>query len=102
MFNATNSEPTEALLKAISDRLAGRSELSKVNYQVTIDHTGVHMHPLVYVFPNRYKRKEVDKLDIVTYVHMYKLPNLQLDQLVFGTYVYQSNYDRTRRRWIRI
>lgn len=97
------SEPigqqTEFLLKSIASRLSGREDCRKVPYKVTIDHNGVSMIPLVYVFPNRYKRKEADKVDIVSFIHSTKMHSALLDGFVFGTYEYELSADGTRRRW---
>lgn len=93
------SKQTEFLLKSISDRLSGREDCKKVNYIVKIDHNGVSMTPLIYVFKDRYNRKDSDKLDIVSFVHKYKMKGARLDGFVFGTYEYQLLPDGKRRRW---
>lgn len=92
-------EQTEFLLKSISTRLSGREDCKQLEYVVTINENGVHMNPLVQVFPNRYQRKEKDKIDIVSYVHQYKMPNARLDGFVFGKYKYQLSADKTQRKW---
>lgn len=93
---------TEYLLKSISNRLSGRSDCRHVNYIVTIDHNGVRMNPLFYVYKNRYTRKETDKMDVVTFVHKYRMNNALLSDFVFGTYEYQLSADGKRRRWRKI
>ena len=95
-------EQTEFLLKSISSRLSGREDCKDVTYRVTIDHSGVKMEPLIYVFPNRYNRKESDKLDIVSYIHIYKMNNALLSEFVFGTYEYQFSVDRKQRKWRKV
>ena len=97
-----NAKPTEDLLKSISQRLAGREDCKKIVYQISIDKDGIHMYPIVNVFPNRYNRKEVDKIDVITYVHEYRLPELKLDELVFGRYEYQLSSDGKKRRWRKV
>lgn len=99
---STETEATKTLLNHISRRLAGREDCKDVNYTVTIDCHGVHMEPLTFVFPNRYRRHESDKLDIVAFVHNYKMPNAVLSDFAFGVYRYQSSYDGTRRKWVKI
>ena len=94
-----NGKPTEYLLKCIAQRLAGREDCKKVNYQIHIDASGIHMYPTVKVFPNRYRRKETDKMDIVTFVYHYKMQGVKLDELVFGRYEYQLSSDGKKRRW---
>lgn len=93
---------TELLLNCISRRLSGREDCRNINYRVTIDHNGVSMDPLIYVYKNRYERKEIDKLDIVSFVHHYKMRNAQLSNFVFGVYEYQSTEESKRRKWRKI
>lgn len=100
MDEVINGKLTEYLLRSISDRLAGREDCKGITYTVTIDHLGVTMSPLVYVFPNRYKKQQSDKLDIVSWVHEYKMPNAQLSEFVFGTYQYRQDGESKKRRWI--
>lgn len=95
-------EQTEYLLKSISERLSGREDCKRTEYIVTINDNGVNMSPLIQVFPNRYKRKEGDKIDIVSFVHQYKMSNARLDGFVFGTYKYQLTPDRKQRKWRKI
>ena len=100
------SEPigqqTEFLLKSIATRLAGREDCKKVKYIVIIDHNGVRMDPLIYVYPNRYKRKDSDKIDIVSFVHQYKMHGALLTDFVFGVYEYELAYEGKRRKWRKI
>lgn len=101
MTEQDKSIVTQELLKAISQRLSGRSDCKGVNYVVKIDYRGVSMTPHIFVFPNRYQRREVDKLDVVSYIHSKKFSNIRLDDLVEGTYIYTSTFDNTRRKWIK-
>lgn len=96
------SHQTEFLLKAISTRLSGREDCKNVNYRVKINHNGVTMEPLVYVYKNRYSRKETDRLDIISFVHQYRMKGALLSGFVFGTYEYQSTVDGKKRRWRKI
>lgn len=93
---------TEFLLKSIASRLSSREDCRDKVYQVIIDHNGVRMNPLIYVFPNRYKRKEADKLDIVSFIHQYKMGGSLLSNFVFGVYEYQPAYSSKRRKWRKI
>lgn len=95
-------QQTEFLLKSIADRLAAREDCRKVCYRVTINHDGVVMTPHIEVFPNRYHRREADKIDVVSYVHTYKMPNALLSDFVFGTYEYQLSVDGRRRKWRKV
>lgn len=101
-LNEPTAQQTEFLLKSIASRLSGRDDCKGVSYQVKIDTNGVAMYPLIYVYKNRYNRKETDKLDIVSFVHHYKMPNVLLSDFVFGTYEYQLSVDGKRRRWRKI
>lgn len=106
MFLENVDEPmgkqTEFLLKSISSRLSGREDCRGVKYKVTIDHNGVTMDPLIYVYKNRYSRKEVDKLDIVSFVHQYRMRGALLSNFVFGTYEYELSSEGKKRRWRKI
>lgn len=93
---------TAEFLNCISSRLAGRDDCKKTTYTVTINHNGVTMSPMVSVYPDRYHRKEGDKMNVVQFVHHYKMTSATLDQFVFGTYQYQLSVDGKRRRWTRI
>ncbi len=95
----TNGKITEQFLKAISQRLSGREDCKKVNYKVTIDSKGIHMDPIVNVYPNRYLRKEVNKMDIISYIQEYKMPSVGLEEFVTGRYEYQLSADTKNRRW---
>lgn len=95
-------QQTEFLLKSIADRLSGRDDCRKTCYKVVINHNGVTMFPHVEVFPNRYHRREADKIDVVSFVHQYKMPNARLSEFVFGTYEYQLSVDGKRRKWRKV
>lgn len=97
-----NAKPTEYLLKCIAQRLAGREDCKKISYCVDINASGIHMNPIVKVFPNRYRRKETDKMDIISFVHQYKMQGVGLDEFVFGSYEYQLSADGKKRRWRKI
>lgn len=100
--NGPSSKQTEFLLKTISTRLSGREDCKKINYKITIDHNGISMFPIVEVFPNRYMKKETDKLDVISWVHLYKMPSALLSDFVFGTYEYQLSAEGKQRRWRKI
>lgn len=102
IFEGPKGAQTEFLLKAISSRLSGREDCRGKVYTVNIDHTGVTMTPFVYVYRNRYSRKDSDKMDVVSFVHQYRMPNALLSEFVFGTYEYQASMDGKRRRWRKV
>lgn len=93
---------TEFLLKSISTRLSGREDCKDITYTVKINHNGVTMEPLIYVYKNRYARKETDRLDIVSFVHQYKMKGALLSGFVFGTYTYSALPDGKRRKWSKV
>ena len=101
-FDEPKGQQTEFLLKTIASRLSGREDCKKVCYRVTIDHKGVTMVPNIKVFPNRYHRKESDLIDVVSFVHHYKMSNALLSDFVFGVYEYQLSVDGRKRRWRKI
>ena len=97
-----NGAQTEFLLKCIATRLSGREDCRKIKYRVIIDHNGVTMTPSVSVWPNRYVRKESDKIDIISWVHTFKMRNALLTNFVFGTYEYQLSAEGKQRRWRKV
>lgn len=101
-FDEPKGQQTELLLKSIAARLSGREDCRKTCYRVTIDHNGVTMIPHIEVFPNRYHRQDKDKIDIVAYIHHYKMPNALLSDFVFGTYEYQLSIDGKKRKWRKV
>ena len=103
LASENKSKCTQRLLKAVSDRLSGRDDCKGLTYLVDISiKNGVVMNPLIYVYPNKHRRAEADKIDIISFVHRYKLQDLSLDQLEFGTYEYRPIGQTQKRRWIRV
>lgn len=96
------SKQTEFLLNSIANRLSGREDCRKVKYTVRINHNGVSMDPLIYVYKNRYHRSETDKMDIVSFVHQHKMNGALLSDFVFGTYEYQLSVGGKKRRWRKV
>ena len=96
------AKQTEFLLNAVAKRLSGRDDCRKVPYRVYIDHNGVRMNPLIYVFPNRYHRQESDKMDVVSFIHQYKMNGALLSGFVFGVYEYELAYEGKRRKWRKV
>ena len=93
---------TEEFLKLLSYRLSGRTELSKVNYNVHISiGNKIRMSPVVYVYPNRYRRCETDKIDAVSFI-LSTFIGKDSRKFVPGDYLYQSSIDNRRRKWIKI
>lgn len=101
-FNEPSGKQTEFLLKTIAARLSGREDCKKVVYRVTIDHNGVRMFPRIEIFPNRYNRREADKTDVVSWVHLFKMKSALLSDFVFGVYEYQLSAEGKQRRWRKV
>lgn len=95
------SEQTQKLLAAISDRLSSRQDCMLLEYTVTIDYRGVTMQPLVTVFPDIHHRQESDRIDIISFIHRYRMQDATLDQFEFGVYRYE-HYTSKKRRWVRV
>ena len=91
---------TEDFLKLIAYRLSGRDDTKHLNYRIKISKkSSVSMEPMVYIFPNRYCRKESDRTDVVSYI----LSMMMNDwDFVPGEYVYQSSINNKRRRWVKV
>ena len=90
---------TEDFLKLLAYRLSGRDDMKHINYKVKISNQGVSMDPVVMIFPNRYRRKEADKIDVVSYILTMMLSDRSF---VPGEYIYQSSVDNKRRRWVKL
>jgi len=101
-LNSPTGKQTEYLLHKIAERLSGRDDCRETEYEVTIDYSGVRMYPLIEIFPNRYKRQQSDKLDVVSFVHMNYMKGTQLSDFVFGTYRYEFSELSKKRRWVRL
>lgn len=95
------SEQTQKLLTSISDRLSSRQDCMLLEYTVTIDYRGVTMQPLVTVFPDIHHRQESDRIDIISFIHRYRMQDATLDQFEFGVYRYK-HYTSKKRRWVRV
>ena len=102
----TNGKLTELLLKSISQRLSGREDCKDMTYDVKIDNIGIHMYPIIYVYPNCHRRKESDKIDVLTFILATKFQDVVLtgmhDQFVQGTYRYSLVDTEKKRRWRKI
>lgn len=114
MSEQSKSILTATLLKEIATHLSSREDCKKVNYSVQISNNLITFEPVRKVCPNRYRRCDRDKVDIITHVIKEHFPELVMSvkdnlvievdttKLVEGHYTYQSSIDHKRRRWIRI
>ena len=106
---------TEMLLRVLSSHLSSRVECRKVSYQLTIYSDGkVQFTPEIKVFPDRYHRKAVYKLNVLEHVLTYHClrayagkdeqgaPLVDTTVVIPGVYQYQSSVDGKRRKWIRV
>lgn len=112
----TDADRTLEMLLTISSHLSSRESCRFVEYVVTISGNKsqkVSFDPETYVFPDRYRRKSLDRESIVSHVLLHHFPELiqrksakgeyylKPKSLVNGTYVYRLSYDRRSRKWDR-
>ena len=118
MTEVEKSKKTEQFLRCIAQHLSSRRDCRGIRYTVTlgcpVDKRRVTFEPVRLVCPNRYRRCERDKVNIITHVIKEHFPELQLQEsdtdivyvntakLVPGVYVYELSIDKKRRRWARI
>ena len=118
MTEVEKSKLTQKFLQCIAQHLSGRTDCKGVEYAVTIGHDLFRelamIEPPKFVFPNKYKRSEIDRVPVLTHVARDHFPELYIytdgmfgthvdvSQLVEGVYVYQSSVDKKKRRWVRI
>lgn len=125
------SELTKQLLNCIAKHLSGRQDCRGKTYRVvlcTTDDSLEQEYGIVInanesasfnlgtaVFPDRYHRKDCDKLPVIEHIALYHFPNslyagrtaqgaikLNKYSIVPGIYEYQPSIDNKRRRWIRV
>lgn len=104
---------TILLLKYISDHLSGRDDCKGIEYRVAITHDKVIIEPQREVFPSIHKRKQTDKLNVISHVmksHFSEYFNyvdemhethVKSNAFVEGRYIYKLSADRKQRRWER-
>lgn len=104
---------TLLLLKYISDHLSGRGDCKGIEYRVAITKDKVIIEPKREVFPSIYKRKQTDKLNVVSHVmkvHFTEYFNyvdemhethVKSNTFVEGRYIYKLSSDKKSRRWER-
>lgn len=120
MTEVEKSKLTQQFLQCIAQHLSGRPDCKGVEYVVTIgDNVFKHidlvtMEPFKFVFPDKYRRNQIDKLPIIAHVAKEHFPHLfinidgrfeahlDVSQLVKGVYVYQSSFDKKKRRWVKV
>lgn len=108
------TELTKELLNLVASHLSSRSDCKGVNYIVSIEEDdSITFSPPIKVFPNRYRRCERDKVNVIAHVVQEHIPELFIDVhndmrtlvdttcLIRGVYEYQSSIDKKRRRWVR-
>lgn len=113
---ATDADRTLEMLLTISSHLSSRESCKGVEYTVKVSGDKlqeVTFDPEIYVFPDRYRRKSLDRESIVSHVLLHHFPELiqrksakgeyylKPMSLVSGTYVYRLSYDRRSRKWDR-
>ena len=99
----TNGKITEQFLKSISQRLASREDCKDLTYTVSIKDAGIYMDPIIHVYPDCHHRKDVDKIDVLSFILFTKFPGLdwaeRADRFVKGTYKYGLIDNEKKRRW---
>lgn len=101
---------TKLLLTLISSHLSGRDCCNGREYTLTLSSkypSGYSFDTEVYVFPDRYHRKESDKDSVIVHVlknHISEICdedlNILLELVIPGTYVYRLSIDGRRRKWV--
>lgn len=108
---------TEAFLRSISSRLAGRPDCRQVEYRISISSNEfgmfVVMTPVVKVFRNAHARKDADRMTILEWaLHREILEgkacklgegiivneDVNLDG---GEFIYKLSFDKKKRTWIK-
>lgn len=133
MTEAEKSKLTQKFLQCIAQHLSGRADCKGTTYRIAIGvwdsvllppcismfeeelgENRVLFSPNVMVFPDRYRRKETDKVSVVYHVAAAHFDRMLLSYqedgctfietsgLVKGVYEYQSSVDKKKRRWVRI
>jgi len=107
---------TKHFLEGISQRLSGRREDKGCEYEVNISLSErlnlISISPMLYVYPDRYRRSDIDRETILDWIMNNMLigeldwswnNNFQLvvhgDCFVPGQYVYKKYEDANRRKW---
>lgn len=100
VVDTESAKDTELFLLTLSRRLSGREDCRGQNYDVLIgENNSVVMMPDVQIYPNRYSKKDADKVSVVWYV-MYLFGGKSI-KLVPGHYIYTSSIDKKKRQWRR-
>lgn len=131
MTEVEKSKLTQQFLQCIAQHLSSRPECKGVAYRIAIDEydsklvdckpilkndlsgSRILFRPNVLVFPDKYQRKEINKVNVVYHVISSHFSDLLVDnkeiglfidssKLVKGIYEYQSSVDNKKRRWVRI
>lgn len=131
MTEVEKSKLTQQFLQCIAQHLSSRPECKGITYRIAIDAydtklidskpilendlsgSRILFSPNVLVFPDRYQRKEINKVNVVHHVICSHFGELLIDdeeiglfvdssKLVKGIYEYQSSMDNKKRRWVRI
>lgn len=118
MTEVEKSKLTQQFLQCIAQHLSGRADCKGVEYAVTIGHDTfeelVVIEPPKFVFPDRYQRAEINRISVIAhvakthfpelYIHTHDMLTTHVDtsQLVKGVYLYQSSFDKKKRRWVKL
>ena len=133
MTEIEKSKMTQEFLRCIAQHLSSRPECQHSVYRIAIgvtDSIAAPAHismfekelsnnrvcflPNILVFPDRYHRKETDRVSVVMHVASQHFDNMlmsyqeegctfvETDNLVRGVYEYQCSIDKKKRRWVRL
>lgn len=104
---------TLSLLRTIAEHLSGRDDCKGIEYRVSVRNDRIIIDPQRNVFPNTHRRKDTDKLNVISHVMKSHFPEYfnyidEMDEthvksnvFVEGRYIYKLSSDRKQRRWER-
>lgn len=105
---------TKRFLQEVAKHISSYTQYSKTEYVCDINSENIWILPDLYVFPNRYSRKESDRQPVVLHVLFHHFSDcLQSNPVTEdwscntskfqqGRYLYKLSSDKKKRKWIRI
>ena len=74
---------TKKILQCISSHLSGREDCKGVTYIVEITDNSISCKQPIYVYPDRYHRKDIDKEHIIHHIIEHHFPEFAVGSLCF-------------------
>ena len=71
---------TKKILQCISSHLSGREDCKGVTYIVEITENSISCKQPIYVYPDRYHRKDIDKEHIIHHIIEHHFPELAVSK----------------------